>query len=221
MENKEVMRELQRWLGDNPQFEQNMAFLEDFQYLMMCYRSSIKEVKTKLEILADELSLQKKRSPIHSIESRIKKPKSIGEKLIKRGKTISIDNIRNELNDVAGIRVTCSYVDDVYDIVNMLVSQDDVELIRTKDYIKNPKESGYRSLHIIVAIPIFLSEKSEIFRVEIQIRTIAMDFWASLEHSLRYKGDVPSAAFKKLEDAAINISKMEDQMLTIRKYIED
>ncbi|EUJ17808.1 RelA/SpoT domain-containing protein [Listeria aquatica FSL S10-1188] len=117
--------------------------------------------------------------------------------------------------------MTCSYVDDVYDIVNMLVSQDDVELIRAKDYIKNPKESGYRSLHIIVAIPIFLSEKSEVFRVEIQIRTIAMDFWASLEHSLRYKGGVPPAAFKQLEDAATSISKMEDQMLVIRKYMED
>ncbi|WP_239256881.1 GTP pyrophosphokinase [Listeria ilorinensis] len=220
MENQEVMREFQKWLGDNPNFEQNMAFLDEFQYLMMYYRSAIKEVQTKLEILADELSFKNKRHPIHSIESRIKKPRSIGEKLIRKNKEITIENIRNELRDIAGIRVICSYTDDIYTIVNMLTLQDDIVLIETKDYIKHPKESGYRSLHIIISIPIFLSNQKEYIQVEIQIRTIAMDYWASLEHSLRYKGAVPSEVFRQLEEYAVEIADIEEKMLHVRRYIE-
>ncbi len=151
------------------------------------YSSAAREITTKLENLNDEFKHVKDRNPIHHIKSRIKTPKSIMDKLNKLGCELSAESARKNLTDIAGIRVICSHIDDIYVIADLLTSQDDVGLIRISDYIKNPKPNGYRSLHLIVTIPVFLSASTEIVKVEIQIRTIAMDFWASLEHELSYK----------------------------------
>ena len=163
--------------------ENSSKFLE----VMMMYRSAIREVQTKLEILNDEFKTRSKRNPIDSIRSRIKSPLSIFEKLERRGFEISVQSMMDNLNDIAGIRVVCPFISDIYDVAKLLVSQDDVEVMEVKDYIKNPKPNGYRSLHYVIIIPIFLSTGKEYMKVEVQIRTIAMNFWASLEHQMHYK----------------------------------
>ena len=159
----------------------------EFQQAMMMYTCAIREVKTKLEVLNDELSIKNQRNPIEMIKSRVKKPISIVEKLQRRNLPVTLESMMNNLDDVAGIRVICSFVDDIYAVANMLVSQDDITVIAIKDYIKNPKSNGYRSYHMIVEIPVFFSKGKTPMRVELQIRTNGMDFWATLEHQLRYK----------------------------------
>lgn len=216
-----VMREFRALFGGNSKFDENIIFLDNIKYLMMCYESAIKEVRTKLEILSAEMELKSNRSPIEFIKTRVKKPKSIGEKLIAKKLPLTIDNMHNNLNDIAGIRVICAYVDDIYKLVEMLVVQDDINLIEMKDYIANPKKKGYRSLHIILEIPVFFSEKKHSFKVELQLRTIAMDYWASLEHSMRYKSTVSSDKLtKELEACAIKIANIETRMLNVRKEID-
>ncbi len=158
-----------------------------FTELMMMYRCAIREVQTKLEVLNDEFKTRRKRNPIDSIKARIKSPISIFEKLERRGLELSIESITSNLNDVAGVRVVCPFISDIYEVAHMLMSQDDIEVIEVKDYIKNPKPNGYRSLHYVIIIPIFLSTGKEYMKVEVQIRTIAMNFWASLEHQMHYK----------------------------------
>jgi putative GTP pyrophosphokinase len=158
-----------------------------FQELMMMYRCAIREIQTKLEVLNDEFKTKSKRNPIDSISSRIKSPTSIFDKLRRKGFELSIQSIVDNLNDVAGIRVVCPFINDIYEVANLLVSQDDVEVMEVKDYIQNPKPNGYRSLHYVLIIPIFLSTGKEYMKVEVQIRTIAMNFWASLEHQMHYK----------------------------------
>ena len=155
--------------------EQFVKFVENsvkFEELMMMYRCAIREVQTKLEILNDEFKTKRQRNPIDSIRSRIKSPLSIYEKLKRRNYPVSIQSIADNLNDVAGIRVVCPFISDIYDVARMLISQDDVEVMEVKDYIKNPKPNGYRSLHYVVIIPIFLSSGKEYMKVEVQIRTI-------------------------------------------------
>ena len=161
----------------------------DLNQLMAYYRCAIMEVETKFNVLNEEYSLQYDRNPINSIKSRLKSPESIQAKLEKNNLSFSPESIEENLTDIAGIRVICSFPEDVYTLANALLRQDDIRLITKKDYIKNPKPNGYRSLHLIVEIPIFLSNEKKIMKVEIQLRTIAMDFWASLEHQLRYKKD--------------------------------
>lgn len=161
--------------------------LDMFRELMMKYSSAIREITTKLQILNDELSLQNQNNPIESIKSRVKRPVSILNKLKRKGIEPSIENIMLNLSDVAGIRVICPFIDDIYKVVAMLAKQDDVTVIAVKDYIKHPKENGYRSYHMIVEIPVFFSDQKQPIRVEIQVRTVAMDFWASLEHQMKYK----------------------------------
>ena len=158
-----------------------------FQQVMMMYTCAIREVKTKLEVLNDELSVKNQRNPIEMIKSRVKKPMSILEKLQRRGFEISLESMVKNLDDVAGIRIICSFVDDIYEVADMLRRQDDINVIAVKDYIKNPKPNGYRSYHMIIEIPVFFSESKKPIRVEVQIRTMAMDFWASLDHQLKYK----------------------------------
>lgn len=160
-----------------------------FQEMMMIYKAAIREVRTKLEVLNDEFQVRSKRNPIRYIKQRVKRPNSILEKLHRRGFEISLDSMIKNLNDIAGIRVVCAYERDIYDIAQMLTKQDDVKLILTKDYIKNPKPNGYRSLHLLIEIPVFFSDRKQFVKVEVQIRTMAMDFWASLEHQLRYKSE--------------------------------
>jgi putative GTP pyrophosphokinase len=194
-----------------------------FQELMMMYDCAIREVKTKLEVLNAELSVRYKRNPIEFISSRIKKPASIAKKLQKKGKQVSVSAIEATLSDVGGIRVICSFVDDIYEIASMLVRQDDIILVEQKDYINEPKENGYRSLHLIIEIPVFFSDQKKMMRVEVQIRTIAMDFWASLEHQLRYKHVINNEEEinRELKECAEVIAATDIKMLRIRNKIQE
>lgn len=190
----------------------------------MHYTCAIREVKTKLEVLNDELSVKNQRNPIEMIKSRVKKPLSIVEKLQRRGLEVSLESMVKNLDDVAGVRIICSFVDDIYEVAEMLVRQDDVKVIAVKDYIKNPKPNGYRSYHMIVEIPVFFAEGKTPMRAEIQIRTIGMDFWASLEHQLRYKKDLGSneqyeLISRKLSECAHAITATDNQMQDIKNLI--
>jgi len=178
------------------------------------YLSATREIATKLENLNDEFKYGKDRNPIHMIKTRVKTPKSIMDKLVRRGFEVSAKSARENLTDMAGVRVICSYVDDIYLIADLLTSQDDITVVRISDYIKNPKPNGYRSLHLIVTVPVFLSAGPEIVNVEIQIRTIAMDFWATLEHELFYKfGKGRNESFtEELKDCAEVIANTDMRM---------
>ena len=194
-----------------------------FQQAMMRYTCAIREVKTKLEVLNDELSVKNQRNPIEMIKSRVKKPKSIVEKLQRRGFEISLESMEKNLDDVAGIRIICSFLDDIYEVADMLIRQDDVKVIAVKDYIQNPKPNGYRSYHMISEIPVFFSDSKKPIRVEVQIRTIAMDFWASLDHQLKYKKsfiDDNGEISEELKQCAEVIAGTDVKMLEIRKKIE-
>lgn len=171
-------------------FERSKPIMEKFSKLMAYYRCAMMEIETKFNVLNEEFSLQYDRNPISGMKSRLKSPVSIKKKLESRNLPITVDSIESNLNDVAGIRVICSFPEDVYMLADALTKQDDIVLVQKKDYIKNPKPNGYRSLHLIVSVPIFLAHEKRAMKVEIQLRTIAMDFWASLEHQLRYKKDV-------------------------------
>ena len=199
---------------------------DHYNSLMMMYRCAIREIQAKLEVLDDEFSAKYNHNPISSIKTRIKKPISIYNKLQKLGYDFTENNIKQHLNDVAGIRVICPFLDDIYAIARLLVEQDDIKLLRVKDYIKNPKENGYRSYHMIVEIPVYFAEGKTPIRAEIQIRTIGMDFWASLEHQLRYKKDMGCCSdheliSKKLYECAQTITAVDDQMENIKKMIGD
>ncbi len=173
--------------SEEPIFEEKEG---QYDELMAYYKCAMMEVETKFRVLNEEFSLQYDRNPISAIKSRLKNLKSIRDKLIKNDFPLSVDSIEENLNDVAGVRVICSFERDVYLLAEALLSQDDIELITKKDYISAPKENGYRSLHLIVAVPIYLVNEKRTMRVEIQLRTIAMDSWATLEHQLRYKKNI-------------------------------
>ena len=192
-----------------------------FNRMMMIYNGAIREVKTKLQVLNDELSMTRNRNPIEFIETRIKTPDSIATKLKKKELPLTVESVRENLNDVAGVRVICAFLDDIYQVAQMLEAQDDVVVIKTKDYIKKPKKNGYRSLHLIVEVPVFFSEGKERVRVEVQIRTIAMDFWASLEHSVKYKKNVKDAEdiVYELRACADVINRTDIHMQSIRDKI--
>lgn len=164
--------------------------LEGFQKLMAYYKCAIMEIETKFNVLNEQFSLQHDRVPISGMKSRLKKPESIMKKLITKNLPVTFSSMEENLHDIAGIRIICSFIEDVYTLSDALISQDDVTLIEVKDYIKNPKPNGYRSLHLIVSVPIFLLHEKRRMKVEIQLRTIAMDSWAALEHQLKYKKDV-------------------------------
>lgn len=195
---------------------------EAFSRLMMEYRAAIMEVETRLKVLNDEFSQAYNRNPFESIKSRLKSVHSIYEKLQRRGFPITVESIRENLTDVAGLRVICSFPDDIYRLANLLTMQDDIQLLREKDYIKNPKPNGYRSLHLILGVPIFLSSEKKQIRVEVQFRTIAMDFWASLEHKLKYKKDVGTTdeIVAQLKTCADTIEALDYRMQEIRNQID-
>ena len=196
---------------------------EDFELLMMRYESAIREIQTKLEILNAELSLTQDDNPITSINSRLKKPASIYGKLLRQGNEISIESVEENLNDVAGIRVICAFIDGIYKVARMLARQDDIKLIEVKDYIKNPKANGYRSFHMILEVPVFFAREKKPMRVEVQIRTVAMDFWASLEHQIRYKKGLPKekadAIATELKACADTIADTDRRMLAIKEKL--
>ncbi len=188
------------------------------------YKSAVKEVTTKLEILNDQFKILHAHNPIRYIESRVKSPRSIIEKCIRKGLALTEENVTENILDIAGIRVICCYIDDIYNVADMLLSQNDITLIQRKDYIKNPKENGYRSLHLVIRIPIFLSDRVELVPAEIQIRTVAMDFWASLEHQLRYKskcgdGDVSDNIARELRACAEDSAELDLRMQDIYRRL--
>ena len=188
----------------------------------MQYECAIMEVNTKLHVLNNEFSHMYQRNPIENIETRIKTPASILEKLSRRNLPICVESLENGLTDIAGIRVICPFPDDIYNVADLLTSQDDVTVIARKDYIKNPKPNGYRSLHLIIEIPIFLASRKKNMKVEVQFRTIAMDFWASLDHKLRYKQDLKNSEeiAAELKECADIIAGVDLKMQNIRKKIQ-
>ena len=195
--------------------------IDSWETLMFLYKSALKEVQTKLEILNDEFVHVHKYNPIEYIKSRIKTPESIVKKLKRHGLDVSVDNMVNNINDIAGIRIVCSFTSDIFLIAEMIGKQNDLTVISVKDYITSPKQSGYKSFHMLVSVPIFLSDRVVETKVEIQIRTIAMDFWASLEHKIYYKfeGHAPAYISEDLRDCANIVSDLDAKMLQLNEAI--
>lgn len=219
MEDKNKKQDLN---APDPQiFVENAA---KFNELMMKYRCTIREIQTKLEVLNDEFSVQYKRNPISFIKTRIKSLESIYRKLQKNGCEFTLENIQTQLNDVAGIRVVCAFIDDIYTVADLLASQDDITVLQVKDYIKNPKPNGYRSYHMIIEIPVFFSKGKTPMRAEVQIRTNGMDFWATLEHQLRYKKGIEEMEgydliSEELTCSALQLIEMDNEMQRIKNKI--
>lgn len=202
--------------------EQVLDQLYQFVELEHLYESAIREVKTKLEILDSEFKTKYDYNPIHHIEDRLKSPQSMLEKLQRKGLPFNCDAARSTLNDIAGVRVICNYIEDIYTVADLLTMQDDVRLIKKKDYIESPKPNGYRSLHLVIETPVYLSDRKELVNVEVQIRTIAMDFWASLEHELKYKTDTEVSAdlAQQLKACAETIAATDKQMQDIYRTLK-
>ncbi len=200
-------------------------WFENWQQLMSRYRCAIMEIETKFNVLNEQFSLQHERNPIESIKTRIKSPKSILMKMRKKQIPLTLSDLEENLHDIAGIRVICSFIDDIYMLADCLTSQDDIILLQKKDYIKYPKENGYRSLHLIIEIPIFLQNEKRNMKVEVQLRTIAMEFWANLEHRLRYKKNLPSdilsATADELSQCAEISAMLDERMQQIRDTVEN
>lgn len=203
-------------------FQQYMASSKD---LMSCYRCAIMEIETKFRVLNERFSLTHDRNPIDDIQSRLKSPESIRDKLLRKNLPFTLEAIEEHLFDIAGIRIVCSFIDDIYMLADCLLQQDDITLIKRKDYIRQPKENGYRSLHLIVEVPIFLQDRKKLMKVEVQFRTIAMESWANLEHQLRYKKSLPADIVekteKKLSDCAKLSNLLDTQMQEIKDVIEN
>ncbi|WP_180554129.1 GTP pyrophosphokinase [Staphylococcus haemolyticus] len=199
-------------------FDRLIGFVE----LDHLYSSALKEISTKLDILDDNFNHVYKHNPIHHMERRVKEMNSLIKKLHRKQLDISAESAREHILDIAGIRVVYNYLEDIYVIEKMLLKQEDVKLLKRKDYIKNPKDNAYRSLHIVVSIPVFLSNKVEKLPVEIQIRTIGMDMWASLEHKIRYKNNASTDDYSDmLKDCALEIADVESKMQSIHSAISD
>lgn len=206
--------------------EEKVVFMDrmgTFRELMMLYTCALKEVTTKFEVLNEEFSVRYNRNPVENIKTRLKTPSSILDKLKRKKLPLNISAVKDNIFDVAGIRIICSFPEDIYTLADMLLRQDDIKLIKKKDYIKTPKENGYRSLHLIVQVPIFLTDRTEYMNVEVQFRTIAMDFWASIEHKVRYKKDIKNGEMisSGLKECADIIAKLDEYMENIHHYIDD
>lgn len=194
-----------------------------YRKLMSYYRCAMMEIETKFNVLNDQFSLQYERNPIESIKTRLKSPESLLRKLRKKDLPVTIESVEDNIYDVAGIRVICSFIEDIYNLAECLLRQDDIKLIEIKDYIKEPKKSGYRSLHLIVEVPIFLEDEKKLVKAEVQLRTIAMDFWASLEHKLQYKKEIApeeaASISENLAKCAEAISDLDARMEEIKNRI--
>ena len=197
--------------------------IESWNATIFLYNSALKEVKTKVEILNDEFQQVHQYNPIEYVKSRLKTPESIVKKLKRYGFETSVENMVKHINDIAGVRLICSFTSDIYRLAEMIGNQSDLEVISIKDYIKQPKESGYKSFHMIVAVPVFLSDSVVQTKVEIQIRTIAMDFWASLEHKIYYKLEdhVPEYISEDLRECADMVAALDEKMLSINDAIQE
>ncbi len=199
----------------------NYENVDSWKTIIFLYNAALKEVGTKLEILNEEFQHVHQYNPIEHIKTRIKTPESIVKKLHRYGYETSIENMVKYINDIAGVRLICSFTSDIYRLAEMIGNQDDLKVLSIKDYIKNPKESGYKSYHMLVSVPIFLSDGPIDTKVEIQIRTIAMDFWASLEHKIYYKfeGNAPEHISRELKECADMVSELDDKMLSLNEEI--
>ena len=200
----------------------NYEDADSYKTIMFLYQSALKEVGTKLEILNDEFHHVHKYNPIEHIKTRVKTPESIVKKLHRYGYEVTIENMVKYINDIAGVRVICSFTSDIYRLAGMIGNQSDLKVLTIKDYIKNPKESGYKSYHMLVSVPIYLSDSVVDTKVEIQIRTIAMDFWASLEHKIYYKfeGHAPDYISDDLKECADMIAALDEKMLSLNEAIQ-
>lgn len=222
---KEVLLidKLEEIVGDKTVAEVDEMFA-NAKTFMTYYRCAMLEIETKFNVLNEQFSLRHERNPIEYIKTRLKSFESITGKLKRKNLPISLESISKELNDVAGIKVVCSFIDDIYLLADCLINQDDVRLIKMKDYIKNPKKNGYRSLHLIVEIPIFLQNEKKYIKAEVQLRTIAMELWANLEHRMRYKKNLSEETLKIIDQELLscaNVSHLLDsKMQSIRKIVE-
>lgn len=207
---------------DEEQARRMLETAVEYKELRMMYACAIKEVQTKFEVLNTEFSILYKRNPISSMHTRLKSSYSIIDKLHRKGIGFSLENLECYIQDIAGIRIVCSYVDDIYTLADALISQDDITLVEKKDYIENPKPNGYRSLHLIISVPVFFSQQKRDMKVEVQIRTIAMDFWASLEHQIKYKREIPDQEniVAKLKACADDIARIDGEMMEIHRQLE-
>lgn len=197
---------------------------QDFLRFQHLYSAAVREIQTRLEVLDEEFSVQYAHNPIHHVESRLKSTASIIQKLRRKGCEISMESAKQNINDIAGIRVVCCYIDDVYRVEEMLLRQSDIELVKRQDYIKEPNYNGYRSLHLDLRVPIFLSERTESVLVEVQVRTVAMDFWASLEHDIRYKADkatLPEGINEQMFACADEIADIDRKMQDMYHRIQN
>lgn len=223
------MQELSREITENLLTDEVIEKIDQdslpLKTLMAYYHCAMMEVETKFKVLNEQFSLRYDRNPIESIKTRIKSFNSMVKKINLRKIPLTVESIEENLNDIAGIRIICSFIDDIYMLADCLLNQDDVTLVECKDYIKKPKENGYRSLHLIIKIPIFLQEGKRDMKVEVQLRTIAMDFWASLEHKIRYKKDMPEELSQQLAEELLFCAKqsaeLDSRMEQIRKHIYD
>lgn len=216
---------MERQIHGRPMDEFHLTMEElraDYVQVRGVYAAAIREINARLQTLDSEFSYKFRHNPIHHIESRVKSLNSIIKKLHSTGVPVSIINAKKNLHDIAGVRVVCRYVDDIYKIADLLLSQDDISLILEKNYIKNPKDNGYRSLHIVVDVPVYMTEGKLFIPVEIQIRTVAMDFWATLEHGIRYKAteEVPPMIVKQLRECADVITDTDYKMQEIFKALQ-
>lgn len=223
MENKEPFAHQLNNMFAQAQLENIREQFYKTRELMTYYQCAMLEMETKLNVLNEQFALQNERNPIESIKTRLKSMTSIQEKLKRHGFEQDTDSIEENLSDVAGIRVICSFVDDIYMIADCLKEQDDIKILRAKDYIKNPKPNGYRSLHLIVEIPIFLQNEKKMMKVEVQLRTLAMELWANLEHKLRYKNSLTELQERTIEDGlkecAELSAELDNKMYNIRNMI--
>lgn len=194
-----------------------------YRELMSYYRCAMMEVETKFNVINEELSLQYDRNPIETIKTRLKSPESILEKLHRKNHPVTVDSIEQNLNDIAGVRVICAFPSDIYQLEEAFLKQDDIRLVERKDYIANPKSNGYRSLHLIVEIPIFLHDHKRLMRVEVQFRTISMDWWASLEHKIRYKKGLQESDHvdQELFECAKLSAELDSRMEKLQQFVGD
>lgn len=212
---------ISRIYSNNEIKERLQTYAAPYRELMSYYRCAMMEVSTKFNVLDEELSLQYDRNPIEAIKTRLKSPDSIMDKLSRRGLPFSAESIEHNLNDIAGVRVICAYISDIYMLRDALLRQDDIVLLQEKDYIKNPKPNGYRSLHLIVETPIFLHDQKKQMRVEVQFRTMAMDWWASVEHKLRYKKPAaPEEVNSELKECAEISADLDKRLEKLRQRTE-
>ena len=218
-------RLMDNFLANEKILDRISRHLEPIEQMNAYYRCAIMEIETKFKVLSEQFSLKYDRNPIETIKSRLKSQDSILKKMGRKGIPVTLENMEREIDDIAGVRVICSFVEDVYMLVDCLLQQDDITLLEKKDYIRYPKDSGYRSLHLIVQVPIFLQNEKRQMKVEVQIRTLAMDLWASQEHKLRYKKSIPEdeeeSISNELAECAQILSSVDTRMQALRTKLSE